>query len=87
MLEKKEDHIEIGVSIHSYSDTSEVAYGAAVYLTVQYQNGDVSSKLVVAITRVTPLAAVSIPRLEVMAAVLSLHLAHTVTNTRLIRRM
>ena len=65
---------------HSCSEASEVAYGAAVYLVIWYQNGDVSSKLVAAKTKVAPMAAVSIPRHELMAAVLSLHLAKTVAE-------
>ena len=46
----------------------------AVYLAVQYQNGGVPSKLGVAKTKVAPLPIVSIPRLKLMAATLSLHL-------------
>ena len=49
-------------------------------MVVEYQNGDASSKLVVAKTKVAPLATISIPRLELMAAVLSLHLANTVAE-------
>ena len=50
-VRENENHIEINISIHSNSDTSEIAYGAAVYLLVEYQNGDTSSKLVVAQTK------------------------------------
>ena len=75
---ESEEQIETNISIHSYSDASEVAYGAAVYLAVQYQNGGISSKLVIGKTKVAPLAVVSIPRLELMAATLSLHLVNTV---------
>ena len=35
-VRRNEEHIENNVSIHSYSDASEVAYGAVVYLVVQY---------------------------------------------------
>ena len=59
----------------------------AVYLVVEYQNGDASSKLVVAKTKVAPLATISIPRLELMAAVLSLHLANTVAEVYKIDQM
>ena len=79
-VRESEEQIETNISIHSYSDASEVAYGAAVYLAVQYQNGDISSKLVIGKTIVAPLAVVSIPRLELMAATLSLHLANTVAE-------
>ena len=59
----------------------------AVYLVVEYQNGDASSKLVVAKTKLAPLATISIPRLELMAAVLSLHLANTVAEVYKIDQM
>ena len=78
-VRESEEQIETNISIHAYSDASEVAYGAAVYLAVQYQNGDIS-KLVTGKTKVAPLAVVSIPRLELMAATLSLHLANTVAE-------
>ena len=53
---ENEKHIETNISIHSYSDASEVAYGAAaVCLVVEYKNGDASSKLVVAKVKVAPL--------------------------------
>ena len=86
-IRENEKHIETNVSVHSYSDASEVAYGAAVYLVVEYQNGDASSKLVEAKTKVAPLATVSIPRLELMAAILSLHLANTIAEVYKIDHM
>ena len=79
-VRENEKHIETNISIHSYSDASEVAYAAAVYLVVEYQSGDESSKLVIAKTKVAPLTTVSIPRLELMAAILSLRLANTVAE-------
>ena len=86
-VRRNEEHIENSVSIHSYSDASEVTYGAAVYLVVQYQNGDMSQKLVAAKTKVAPLSTVSIPRLELMAAVLSVHLANTVAEVYKVDQM
>ena len=45
-IRENEEHIETNISIHSYSDASEVANVVAVYLVVGYQNGDASLKLV-----------------------------------------
>ena len=45
-VQENKEYTETNISIHSYSDTSEEAYGAAVYLAIQNQNGDASSKLV-----------------------------------------
>ena len=56
-------------------------------MAVQYENGDAPSKLVVAKTKVAPLATASIPSLELMAAVLSFHLAYTVAKVYKIDRM
>ena len=78
---KNKEHIETNISIHSYSDASEVACSAAVYLAVQYQHGNTSSK------SKAPLATLSITRLELMAAVLNLHLANAVAEVYKIDRM
>ena len=54
-------------------------------MVVEYQNGDQSSKL--AKSKVASLATGSIPRLELMAAILSLHLANTVAEVYKIDQM
>ena len=84
---ENEKHIETNISIHAYSDASEVAYGSTFHLAVQYQHGDASSKLVVAKTKLAPLAIVSILRLEFMVAVLGLHLTKTVPGVYKIDQM
>ena len=86
-VRENEEYFETNISIDSYLDASEVAYGTAVYLAVQYQNGDASSKLVVAQTKVAPLETVSIPRLELIAAALNLQLANTLVEVYKIDRM
>ena len=86
-IQENEKHIETNISIHSYSDASEVAYGAAVYFAVEQQKGVASSKLVLGKTKVPPLATVNIPRLELKAVVLSLHLANTVAEVYKIDQM
>ena len=65
------------MEIHS-SDASEKAYSAAVYARHEYLDGSFSSRLVAAKTRLAPLKAISIPRLELMSAVISLRLSHQV---------
>ena len=66
------------MEIHSLSDASEKAYSAAVYARYEYLDGSFSSRLVAAKTRLVPLKAISIPRLELMSAVISLRLSHQV---------
>ncbi|KAH9630335.1 hypothetical protein HF086_004468 [Spodoptera exigua] len=55
--------------IHGFCDSSEVAYGAVVYLRV-VQAGRVNVFLVCSKARVVPLKRISLPRLELCAAVL-----------------
>ena len=64
------EQVVLSETLHTFVDASQDAYGAVVYLKVSYESGSVSSQLVAAKTRVAPLAATSIPRLELMAAIL-----------------
>ena len=61
--------------LHTFTDASGRAYGAVVYLRDRYADGSVTVRIVIAKARVTPLKAISIPRLELMGAVLGLRLA------------
>ncbi|XP_065186610.1 uncharacterized protein LOC135817366 [Sycon ciliatum] len=61
--------------IHVFTDASETAYGAVSYLRCVYDDGHVSTALIASRARVAPLAAISIPRLELLAAVMGMQLA------------
>ena len=65
------------VSLHTFVDASRLAY-AVSYIRYGHVNGQISVALVTAKARVTPIKSVSIPRLELMAAVLGVRLAETV---------
>ena len=67
-------------TLHTFVDAWQDAYGAVVYLKVSYESGSVSSQLVAAKTRVTPLAATSIPCLELMAVILGLNKSLVLSN-------
>lgn len=58
------------IQIHGFSDSSVKAYGTACYLVVADFNGTVASNLICAKSRVAPIKTVSLPRLELCAAVL-----------------
>ena len=60
--------------LHLFSDASEVAYGAAAYLRMVNGNGDVHCSFVMGKSRLSPLKPVTIPRMELSAAVLSTRL-------------
>ena len=54
------------VTIHTFSDASEKAYAAASYVRHEYADGSVSTRFKAAKSRLAPLKAMSIPRLELM---------------------
>ncbi|XP_011859066.1 PREDICTED: uncharacterized protein LOC105556582 [Vollenhovia emeryi] len=56
--------------IHGFCDASQRAYGACVYLRTKVGNQDYQSNLLSSKSRVAPLKAVSLPRLELSAALL-----------------
>lgn len=57
--------------LHHFSDASEARYGAVTYLRVQNNRGDVHVAFLMGKARVTPLKAITIPCLELTAAVLA----------------
>ena len=68
------------VSFHTFVDASQEAYGAASYTRHLYEDGTVSCCLVASKSRVAPLQAVSIPRLELIAAVVGRKLSQAVNQ-------
>ncbi|GFT28442.1 integrase catalytic domain-containing protein [Trichonephila clavipes] len=62
------------VQIHTFSDASQKAYGAAAFLRVKHKDR-VSVDLVTSKSRVAPLKRFSLPRLELMGALLAARLA------------
>ena len=57
--------------LHMFSDASTTGYGQCTYLRLVDSNGRVHCSLVMAKSRVAPLKSVTIPRLELTAAVVS----------------
>ena len=58
-------------SLHHFSDTSESKYEQASNLRMQNENGDIHCCLIFGKSRVAPVKYVSIPRLELTAATIS----------------
>lgn len=64
-------HVEItSMQLHGFSDASNLCYGAVVYLRCQYANQTVSVRLISSKSRVSPLKKVTLPRLELLGAVI-----------------
>ena len=63
------------IELHHFSDASMKAYGQCSYLRIVDENGKVSTSLVMAKSRVAPSKTITVPRLELMAAVLSVKIA------------
>ena len=57
-----------------FGDASTHGYGACSYLRIINENGDIHSSLLLSKARVGPLKTVSVPRLELQAAVLAVNL-------------
>ncbi|XP_053692618.1 uncharacterized protein LOC128741066 [Sabethes cyaneus] len=70
---------ENSLQLHVFVDASESAYGAAAYLRIETADGPLCS-LVMARSKVAPLKHLSIPRLELQAAVVGVRLAKTVVD-------
>ncbi|XP_065198351.1 uncharacterized protein LOC135829896 [Sycon ciliatum] len=68
------------VELHVFGDASELAYGAVIYQRIRYASGEISTVFVSAKSRVSPTTATSIPRLELMAAVLGVEMANEVAK-------
>lgn len=64
-----EEKVE-GLEIHGFCNASEVAYWACIYLWSIDVQGKVTTRLLCSISRVAPLKRLSLPRLELCAAML-----------------
>ncbi|XP_062558024.1 uncharacterized protein LOC134222897 [Armigeres subalbatus] len=69
---------------HIFTDASEHAYGCVAYLRA-IVNGQIHCSLVMSRAKVAPLKRQSIPRLELMAAVLGARLSQTILSSHSLR--
>ncbi|XP_075157775.1 uncharacterized protein LOC142231042 [Haematobia irritans] len=68
------------IQMHVFVDASERAYGAAIYIRSKLPNKRIIVRLLCAKSRVAPLQKVSLPRLELCAALLGAELANKTKN-------
>ncbi|KAJ8981022.1 hypothetical protein NQ317_002877, partial [Molorchus minor] len=74
----------LNTQLHGYSDSSETAYGASLYLRTINDCGEVSVQLICTKSRVAPVKTVTLPKLELCGAVLLVKLAkETITSLKL----
>ncbi|GFY52516.1 integrase catalytic domain-containing protein [Trichonephila inaurata madagascariensis] len=66
------------IELHLFSDASIKAYGTVVYLRVELNDGNVITSFVASKGRVAPLKKLSLPRLELMEALLSARLSEKI---------
>ncbi|XP_063923785.1 uncharacterized protein LOC135137936 [Zophobas morio] len=67
--------------LHGFADASERGFGAVVYLRQSRPTGEIRVSLIAGKSRVAPLKTVSLPRLELCAAVLAADLLSFVRET------
>ena len=60
--------------LHHFSDASQIGYGAVTYLRLVDEGGQVHCAFLMAKSRLAPLKSISIPRLELSAATVSVRL-------------
>ena len=68
----------VRTELHGFSDASEIAFATSVYLRVEYESGNISTRLISSKSKVAPIKRQSIPRLELLGAGLMVKLVGTI---------
>ncbi|UYV72052.1 hypothetical protein LAZ67_9001679 [Cordylochernes scorpioides] len=66
--------------MHGFCDSSELAYSAVCYLRITYENNQIETILLTAKTKVAPIKKITIPRLELCAALMLAQLQSQTTQ-------
>ena len=69
------------IQLHAFSDASEKAYATAVYVQSTHSDGHVETRLIALKTRVAPIKTLTIPRLELLGAVINSRLVDTIQRS------
>ncbi|GFU06127.1 reverse transcriptase domain-containing protein [Nephila pilipes] len=74
------DEVE-SLALHSFSDSSKRGYGCVTYLWVVCKNGNVGTSFISSKSRESPLKTGSLPRLELLGALLLVRLASRIAKS------
>ena len=66
------------LTVDTFTDASEKAYAAVVNARYEFEDGSIGTRLITTKSRLAPLKALSIPRLELMGAIIGLRLTKQV---------
>ncbi|KAK4474245.1 hypothetical protein MN116_000200 [Schistosoma mekongi] len=75
------DEPDAKVELHLFSDASELGYGAVAYARVKYSQQSPYCVLLYSKSRVAPIKRITIPRLEMAAAVLSVRMSEVLKKS------
>ena len=75
------DQYPISVQLHGFSDASERAYAAVLYLSSTYADGHTKVRLLGSKTRVSPTKKQTIPYLELLGALILARLVKSVSSS------
>ena len=68
------------LELDGFGDSSSVAFGAAVYLRTELKSGKIDTNLIASKARLSPLKGETVPRLELMSALILSRLIITLSN-------
>ena len=68
------------LELHGFGDGSSVAFAAAVYLGTELKSGEIDTNLIASKARLAPLKGETVPRLELMSALILSRLIITLSN-------
>jgi hypothetical protein len=71
----------VKTELHAFSDASNKAYAAVIYMRSIYENGQVLVRFVASKTKIAPVKTQTIPRLELLGAVILARLVNTVVKS------